>query len=104
MTLSRRRSGRLWWCLPEWHTSSSTLAPGGCGRSTYTPATILLPSGSNDRGGSITFETSPTANRHVPTEQYNFNSGVGSEEGARVVTSVRPCVDRCNKVDAGRPV
>jgi hypothetical protein len=48
------------------------------------------------RGRSITFESGPTANRHVLTKQYIFNSDVGTREGARVATSVGRFADRCN--------
>jgi hypothetical protein len=48
------------------------------------------------RGGSITFESGPAANHHVPTELYIFSSDVGSREGARVATSVGSLVDRCH--------
>jgi hypothetical protein len=48
------------------------------------------------RGRSITFESGPPANRHVPTEQYIFNSDVGARESARVATWVGRFVDNCN--------
>ena len=47
------------------------------------------------RGRAITFESGPSANGNVMTKKYIFNSDVGSKEGARVVTSVGPFVDRC---------
>jgi hypothetical protein len=59
-------------------------------------ATISLPSGSNDRGGSITFASGQAANRHVLIKQYIFNGEVGSREGARVAPSVGGFVDHCN--------
>jgi hypothetical protein len=90
-TLSRRQAARSLWCRPAWRTSSSTPAPGGCGRSTYTPETISLPRGSNDRGGSITFASGSAAIRHVLTKQYIFNGEVDSREGTRVATSVGRC-------------
>jgi hypothetical protein len=48
------------------------------------------------RGRSVTFEAGPSANRHVLTHQYIFNSEVGSKEGARVATSIGRFGDRCN--------
>ena len=47
------------------------------------------------RGRSVTFEAGPAANRHVLTNQYIFNSSVGSKEGARVRTSIGLFGDRC---------